>query len=417
MTWTLAVASLVTIAVAHEGASYLAQYLDPLGRHSGFWMREGPAIGVAIALGLCWWPRWRLSRGLRVAVLLPVVQVVSVGVAMILWRTYAHRLPDSAEATPVLPMLPFSASRAIADGRRGEWLHAAATLALVQLLLVGLWLPIVANVWCADDTPTWYSWDDVANAIASPRLIAWVLVPPTIASTIFATVAIRRYDTVRGWRGPFAIVVAIALITATVVRLHLTLHNSLLYANFIHLVLALAVVAGGTLLALALSLWVRGRRDRRALLGDPITGVIGRDGNDPIACLQIAGWLRGPRMTARPFTVITRDGALSVPGGATIVCDPPDVSTRLASGEAVHLLRPGDRVIVTGFVAPPGGDPFRSSTARMPGTNGIFVGREIDAPAGFAGVTLSMWRPGIAFLLVVVAIALPALAGALATGL
>jgi hypothetical protein len=427
VTWTLALATLTTILVAHLGARHLADYLDPSAAHSGFWMREGPAIGVALALALCWWPRWRLSRAVRVAVLLPAVQLASIGVAMVIWRMYSARLPDAALASPLVRALPFSlfavcsgvfvlgASRAIADGRRGEWLHAAATLAVVQLLLVGLWLPVVATAWCANDTPSWYSWDDVARAIASPSLITWVLAPPTVIATVFTTFAIRRYELIRAWRGAILIATLVLLVTATAVRMNISLHDSLLYANFVHIVLALAVVAGAALIALAISLWTRARRHRRALLVDPVTGVIARDGVDgPVACLQIAGWLRGPRVITRGFTVNTDAGAIAVPCGVTLVGDPPEVSTKLASGEAVPVLRTGDRVVLAGFVAPPSDHPFRSSSALIPGDRGIFVAREIERPSGFAGVTLSMWRPGLAFLIVVVSIALPALVGALA---
>jgi len=294
------------------------------------------------------------------------------------------------------------AGRAIAGRRRGEWLHASAMLALVLLLFVGLWMPAVAHTWTTTDA-SWLDWDHVAWAITDPRLIAWVVVPPVLAATAYTALEIRRYEAMRSWRGAILAAVISLGVIASSLRLDLDLHASLVYANFIHVMLAIAAVAGGVLIALGLSL-----RDRAGVRG--ITGVI--EGQGTVACLQIAGWLRGPRMIASSFTVLADAGAVVVPGGAEVVCPPPDTTTLLRSGEAMPILRGGDRVVLAGFVAPPADHPFRGASALIPGPR-IRVAREDARPAGFAGIALAMWRPCLAYLFVVLAIAVPALAGAL----
>ena len=57
-----------------------------------------------------------------------------------------------------------------------------------------------------------------------------------------------------------------------------------------------------------------------------------------------------------------------------------------------------------------GDGPFRQTSAPIPGATGITVGRVSDERYGFTHVALDLWRPSIAYLLICVAIAAPALA-------
>jgi hypothetical protein len=126
----------------------------------------------------------------------------------------------------------------------------------------------------------------------------------------------------------------------------------------------------------------------------------------------IAGWLRGPRLVARPFRVLTRAGTVPVPGDVAVVASPPLLSTRLATGEALAVISEGDRVAVAGFVVPPADHPFRTSAGLIPGSAGIHAGREGEPPGGFTAMALVLWRPCVAYLIVTVAAALPGVAAA-----
>jgi hypothetical protein len=150
------------------------------------------------------------------------------------------------------------------------------------------------------------------------------------------------------------------------------------------------------------------------LARDALAGTIADDGAGTVARMQIAGWLRGPDVSARAFEVETANGRIAVPGGIEIVFDPQPTSARLASGHSLPVLQVGDRVTLAGF-AKAQGDVYRGAVGMIPSSAGAWVGPAGVGAAGFTGVALAMWRPCVAFLLVAVAVMLPALAGVLST--
>ena len=93
----------------------------------------------------------------------------------------------------------------------------------------------------------------------------------------------------------------------------------------------------------------------------------------------------------------------------------PLVSSVLRTGEAVVVLRGGDRVGLAGFVERDDGDhPFRSATVPVPGPHGVMVGRaSVVTPAAHVG--LATWRPAVAYLVIVIVVAIPGLLGVLAS--
>jgi hypothetical protein len=104
-----------------------------------------------------------------------------------------------------------------------------------------------------------------------------------------------------------------------------------------------------------------------------------------------------------------------VPPGAHVVSPTPVSTTLLRGGEAVFVLREGDRVKLGGYVparATTGG-PFRESVAPIPGATGITIARIGDENYGVTHVALDLWRPAVAYLLICVVVALPALAALL----
>lgn len=427
VTWTLVTASVLTVVLATMGMEQLSEYGDWKHEYSRPWSGDGFGFAVAAVLGACAAPPWRLSRSLRFAVLLPLVQVATMLAGIAIWQSAMARLPTTHEVTPYLRMLSpalvvavalgatFAFGALIAIGRRGQWLQATATLALVQLLLFGLWLPIAVCAFSGDAWDGYTMENAMRHLTASPRFAAIVIVPPLVASIVFTAIAIRRYALVHAWRVGLLSAAITILLVAACPRMHVSYFNSIIYANFLHVLLALALVAAAALSVLAVSLWLRAARGHRMLARDTLTGTIVDDQGGAVARLHIVGWLRGPQVDARPFEVQTDAGLIAVPGGVEVVCAPPASSTRLASGEALVMLRPGDRVALTGFVKASEDAPYRGSAGMIPSSSGAWVAPAGVAQPGFAGVALAMWRPCVAYLLVAAAVMLPAIAGALST--
>jgi len=165
-------------------------------------------------------------------------------------------------------------------------------------------------------------------------------------------------------------------------------------------------------------MWVRSRRAFRVRELDRAwcTGVIASDDEptDVIGCIEVS-WLRGPRTLLRPFTVTTSWGDLPVPSGARLLAPMPLLTSVLRSGESVVVLRRGDRVVLGGFVERTDGDhPFRGSAAPIPGPDGIVVTPSTNATYGFTHTALGMWRPSVAYLLILTAVAIPSLLAVIA---
>lgn len=418
MKWTVVGASGCTVAAALLGArgalAYLAGWDAP---DNTWWLRDGLAAVLAMLLAAAWAPRSTLPRTVRVAVLLPMIHLVAFAGGLWFWKSISASSPAAIRQAPLLEMLPLPtviavaaaatlvAGRAIAWRSRRETLHACVTLSLLHLLLLGLWLPLIVKL---SSRP--HFWDP--NALASPVLITGILLPPFAGAVAFTAFAVRRPQAIARSRSSLAATAIVAVVIAGATRAGLDLSGALAYANFVHVLAALAIVACGALSALALSLAVRARHDRAALEASSLSGtIVGRQ--EPVAFLRIDDWLRGPRIASQSFEVATASGTLAIPASATIVCEPPPSTIGLASTFSTIVLRRGDRVRVAGFVAPPKDDPFRSAAGLIPGTSGIFVGAA-DAPSPrLSGVALAMWRPCVAYLLISLAVALPALAGAL----
>ena len=177
---------------------------------------------------------------------------------------------------------------------------------------------------------------------------------------------------------------------------------------FLCVPLALVVVSGAALAALGVARWLEIVAARHALRAGALAGTIADDG--VAARVEIASWLRGPRTIVRAFAVATRHGDVLVPGGHLVAALDP-ATTLLARGESRASLRSGDRVVLAGFGDGRGDDahPFRASAAP------VARGRVVIARAGEPlrpSIGLALWRPSVAYLIVIVAIAIPALIGA-----
>ena len=388
---------------------------------SRFWFHNTLAIGFIATLVLACVPSARGSRYVRVAVLLPVVHVVAMLGTWLAWQLLRARMPTAVDATPlyeklpvriVLPWIVFAiagGARLVARRRRREWLHAAVMLALVNLLLLGLWLPVAANEWNGQG---WEAWNALDRAVASPaKMIAFVVVPPFAAALVFTATALRWPQI---WRRNSLVVFAlllVALVLAIACRRNVTEIGACVYVNFIHVIAAAALVTVLALVALGAAMWIGNARGRGMLRYGALEGTI--TSTHTIAMLELTSWLRGPRASCSAFTVATAYGEVPVPAGAHVAAATPLSTTLLRTGEAVPTLRTGDRVALAGYVHAKGEGPFRDTSAPIPGATGITVGRISDERYGFTHVALALWRPSIAYLLICVGVALPALAALL----
>jgi hypothetical protein len=410
----IAITSAATVGLAQIAGREVTHYLSQLDDINSFHWPAAFGAVLATVIVIAWLPEWRLPRALRVAVMLPIVHAGAALAGVTMWLSLQLRVSTVADDLPVLHVLPITAvvtcaivltvgaGRVIAGQRRAERMQASTIFALVQLLLVGAWMPI-AIAFASRNHGGLVS-DSSLEWVASPRLIALVVLPPMLGAFSFTALAIRRFELLHAHRAACATGAVVLVITATVARIQPTPLARYAYVNFTHVLLVLLLVAAGTIAALAWSL----RRSTRASR-DAVPGVI-VEADEPVARVQIAGWLRGPRAIADAFRVLTRDGKLAVPPGAEIRAGLPAISMRLHAGQAIDVLRPGDAVRVSGFVAPPADDPFRRSAVPIPGEAGIVVTRNPADAGSFGAIALAVWRPCVAYVLVVVAIALPALA-------
>jgi hypothetical protein len=411
--WVLAMASLAMIAIAWVGAYNFAWFLSL----DSWWLSYGFGLAVSIAVAIAWVPRWSMARALRVAIVLPAVVVAAGAASWVTWlltpsTRYMH-LADEAPLACAVPLgvvalvagcVTLAIARVIVWKRRSEWLHAWVILCLVFLLLVGICVPIAAALHSGKAARRGFTYDELRAALDGWPI---VLAIPAMFATAFTMLAMA--EPLGRWRLPTGLLTPVLVLTAIICGAELKIGTSQVYANYAHFLLALALVAGVALATLGVASW----RTRHVLAGSTIRGTIARDGDETVAAFEIAGWLRGPRLTSRAFEVNTPEGPVRVTRDIRVVAALPALSTRLRTGEAVRVLRVGDRVVLAGFEAPHGDHPFRASHGWIP-TADAAVARRGEPSAGFAGVALALWRPCVAYLLVVTAVALPALAAALA---
>jgi len=284
----------------------------------------------------------------------------------------------------------------IAIGGR-QALHAIVMFALLAATFTGVWLPIASRLWWGR------SYDHFQDVNFDASMAELVLTPPLVVA-IAATIALFHTRRVRRVHaGAFGALVLIGIVAS----IRLARVDVAIYSNFIHVVMVLVGVAVIGLALLAVSLGLDRWRARRALARPAITGRIADDAGE-VARVEIASWLRGPRDVVAPFTVLTRDGAVHVPGGRLLASLAPE-TTQLADGDGLVALRGGDEVALTGFATDEqDGHPFRTSTAPVAGGR-VYVTRTNDRSAPMKTIAYALWRPSLAYLVVVVALGLAGL--------
>jgi hypothetical protein len=129
--------------------------------------------------------------------------------------------------------------------------------------------------------------------------------------------------------------------------------------------------------------------------------------------VAITSWLRAPRFELGSFVVTTGREDVLVPAGAMYAGSLPIATTLLRPGESAELLYRGHRVIVSGYDEYAGDHPFRAARVLVPSPSGVFVARAEDPGTWFDDVALASWRPCVAYLAIVMAVAIPGLVAAL----
>jgi hypothetical protein len=311
-------------------------------------------------------------------------------------------------------------------GRRGVpgWLRGAALFAFVFLIVLGAWLPTVVGASGFD------SGSDVAAARFARGLLPWIVGVPLVAAAV-ATGWVMRAR----WSGPaprevrvlgsselrilgwstlgIGYVIAIAAAPRDYPR-------QLVLSNLAHVLAGAVALAWCALLALAIG-HLRAVRAVRHDLRRPRPwvqdGVVYVDGppgskHPAIARLQFLGWLGGFAASATGFRLRTRGADLPVPAGARVVTHLGPWSVSAAPGDSLAVVEAGDQVVVSGFVAPVTGGPFREASAPVAGSSGLVISLDGEArPRAGTEVVLALWRPCLLFLLASVLAALPVALG------
>jgi hypothetical protein len=393
------------------------------------WVPYGLTFVVAFCTIAAWLPPAKLSRALRVAVVLPGVHALVLALAWPAWHALSRFINDRSTTSELATHFPIALGAAativafivfacvVARRRSGEWLHGFVMLALTELMLLGMWLPISCSVWPGGEGEWWTSADPVVVDARSRVLLS--IVPPTIVALGFTAFALRKPSQLLRARPAILAIVGAGYLFAFAVRLDASAREMVLYSNLLPILLTAMVVAIAALIIFGTALAIRSfaaqhafKRKRRAEgvivreLDAAVTPrVVTRD-DAPVFGFEITSWLRGPRVVQRSFAVSIAGATIPV-NGAHLVAPLPAATTQLQIGESFAVLRPGDRVTIAGH-ARATGDPFRTSAAPLAGE--LFIAPAERGASSFAHVALAMWRPCVAYLLIVVAVALPALA-------
>jgi hypothetical protein len=399
------------------------------GRNA-FWYTNALALALAAAIVVAWLPRFEAPRLLRVAVLLPFIHIIAIAVAGWVWFVLREeftavwgsvRLPSITLPQLVAVAVAFGAVLALAVAikrKHGEWAHAGVMLALSFLLLIGLWLPILSRLAIAPPGPSsmleafnedflvygWnWSWSYSKRLVSRELFLLLAIVPPALVAIAFTALRFRSPRMFARFKTWPRTTVKLLFGAAVVAALTMPDEAWLLYLESSYIVLAAALLTISALITLTITtrlgslaahFWFR-RMTK-------LEGVIAHDGDDDDAArFEITSWLRGPRLATRSFVVTTPHGNVPL-DGVHVLAPIPVTTTNLGVGEHAGVLKPGDRVVIAGRTIK-GADPFRS----IGGTDIAVIAARGSRPYRFSDVTLVVWRPAVAYLAIMIAIALP----------
>ncbi len=428
--WLILGAAVITIVIALAVPRLITEaeaLIAPM------WVKLGLGALVVLSMIAAAVPRSRVSMLARIAVVLPLAHLALMIAVAIAWVALGPKLEVAHSLVPLVDALPigaivgavgtavFAAAWVIARRRRREVVQVAVTIALVQLLVLGAWLPLASN-YAPDAFGLAHNWIKPSALFATfhrpGELAVFALVPPLVIAIAYAAIATRRARWLRSLRTPIVIALSMMLLIGCAMRMDATATRLTIYLNFLPWLLAAAFVAVTMIALLCGSFLLAAARHRRAIARDrrQVVGAITGAATDIVACVAIRSWLRGPELVVDGFEVETADGALPVPPGAILAAPLPLASTAIRVGEGLALLHGAETVGLGGFDGPSDGSPFRRSVAPT-ASGGVIVGPSDQRDdGGFAQVALAAWRPATAYLLIFLAVALPALAGLSGSG-
>lgn len=421
----LGVAVVVTIIIALAVPNVLID-LEGLRAPSGVTLALG-AFVVAVLIGAAL-ARSAVSIAARIAVALPIAHLVMMVAMAVVWVVLGPRLAVAHSLVPLVDAVPLGAvfgavgaltlgaALVIARRRRREVLQIAVTISLVQLLVLGAWLPLASSYGAAafGFEYDWLRPEVLRASLEAPgELVAFSLVPPLALAILYAAIATRRTRWLPSLRAAAAVFLGVIFLVACSSRTNASATALTMYLNFLPWLLAVAAVAVAMIALSCCGSLLAATRLRRATAPDrrQFTGTLAGPKADVIAAVVVRSWLRGPELVVEGFEVATADGALPVPPGAVLAAPLPLATTAIHVGEALAVLHGGAAVAIAGFDAPADGSPFRRSLA--PTVSGeVVIAPDPQPPSDwFAQVALAAWRPSIMYLVFFVAAALPALAG------
>jgi hypothetical protein len=432
--WAATVISLIVAAVPVlvGAAMYVVWFaLGEAGRAPDYTMFC--LLPPAVSLVATWAWLWRtttVSRWIRAAVFIAIAHAAIIALAWWLWRSYSAELLGGfdrspfAVATPA-PIVALCAGLAAIIGallprrRRGRgrvptWLSWLVVFALLHLLLLGLWLPVSAAGWSSLLPPAkslrfgLHVPTDGAYHTTLYTLIT--LIPPTVvaaALTVFARLRPRPF-------AKYAFVgFAALLLVATLARLSTDYNGYVAYATMVHILIAEAALALLCIVALGVAKWRALRTAHRDTGRQPPwmqhgTVEASSDTADDVGWVTYDSWLGGLRPTAAGFHLRTDRGMINVPAGAQLIVPAPSWTTSADAGQRETVLRVGDEVTVTGYMAAKGEGTYRSGGLPVPGTSGLVVTMpRADHETLWRDVLLVVWRPCVFYALVATVIAIP----------
>lgn len=423
-------AMITTLVIAMLVPMLLLQ-VDPNGRFDHDSLRYGLGVVAGLMIAIAYVSRSSVAVAARVAILLPLVHLVVMGAAWMGWTVLWPSLPHAHEQVPLVDAIPISvvvavlaaviaiAARLIARRGRREVVHVVVMIALVEVLLLGLWLPIASHLVLPSGLAE--QWNAGSRMLASPACMLTVaLVPPTACAILYAAIVTRRARWATRLR-PFVVTWLFVMLVAGIgIRMRASAMELMVYLNLLPWLLATTLVAVAANVQLSLSGLISARRHRFLVsrAARQYTGVIVGAEDEIVGSVEIRSWLRGPEVMVHGFEIDTVHGAIPVPPGAILAAPLPLATSVLRRGEGSVLLRGGAIVGLSGLSTPAGGAPFRGTIAPIADGAEIVVGPEDDLPSGLASglgqAALAAWRPCVAYLVIFVIAALPALAGLIA---
>jgi hypothetical protein len=392
---------------------------------------QSPTIALSALFCMQAFRRNPLSFSLRVASWLPLIHLGLLALVTAFWFGMLNEDRYLAKHFSLLDSASFGAvALAIcsvflvallihgirSEGRRQlACLYPIAISLLIFTLLLGLWLPIAAERWIPFELPVWST-----DTLAFHDRFLWLALLPPASATLLLT-ALLTPARARGFvsSSTFKLVAGsgllVLLIIAVAARTNSDVPSIVAYLNLVPLLLCSAFLFMIAVLAIALSHWLalRGaRRQESSTIGTQEGEVIPQAGTESAARLYNLGWFLGLRTQCDAFVLRTAAGDLPIPAGARLIAPLPLWTSRSRCGDSSPILRGGDRVRATGFVAPPGDNPFRRSEMPLPGSRGIVVVKaSADEANLWRELALVLWRPALLYVAVISLVALPGLAG------